>query len=183
MSQYDDQQIKDLLSKPETQRRGFEIMVRQYSEQLYWQVRRIVLTHDDANDVMQNAFLKAWNARSTFHGDSRVMTWLSRIAINESLDFVRRQKNLSIISADDEEGYVANTLMADEYFDGDETEAQLQAAIASLPEVQRTVFTLRYYDEMKYSEMSQLLKTSEGSLKASYHIAVKKISEFFKSHD
>lgn len=183
MSQYDDQQIKDLLSKPETQRRGFEIMVRQYSEQLYWQVRRIVLTHEDANDVMQNAFLKAWNALSTFHGDSRVMTWLSRIAINESLDFVRRQKNLSIISADDEEGYVANTLMADDYFDGDETEAQLQAAIASLPEVQRTVFTLRYYDEMKYSEMSQLLKTSEGSLKASYHIAVKKISEFFKSHD
>jgi RNA polymerase sigma-70 factor (ECF subfamily) len=183
MSQYDDQQIKDLLSKPETQRRGFEIMVRQYSEQLYWQVRRIVLTHEDANDVMQNAFLKAWNALSTFHGDSRVMTWLSRIAINESLDFVRRQKNLSLISADDEEGYVANTLMADEYFDGDETEAQLQAAIASLPEVQRTVFTLRYYDEMKYSEMSQLLKTSEGSLKASYHIAVKKISEFFKSHD
>jgi RNA polymerase sigma-70 factor (ECF subfamily) len=183
MSQYDDQQIKDLLSKPETQRRGFEIMVRQYSEQLYWQVRRIVLTHEDANDVMQNAFLKAWNALSTFHGDSRVMTWLSRIAINESLDFVRRQKNLSLISADDEEGYVANTLMADDYFDGDETEAQLQAAIASLPEVQRTVFTLRYYDEMKYSEMSQLLKTSEGSLKASYHIAVKKISEFFKSHD
>lgn len=183
MSQYDDQQIKDLLSKPETQRRGFEIMVRQYSEQLYWQVRRIVLTHDDANDVMQNAFLKAWNALSTFHGDSRVLTWLSRIAINESLDFVRRQKNLSLISADDEEGYVANTLMADDYFDGDETEAQLQAAIASLPEVQRTVFTLRYYDEMKYSEMSQLLKTSEGSLKASYHIAVKKISDFFKSHD
>ena len=183
MSQYDDQQIKQMLSNPETQRRGFEIMVRQYSEQLYWQVRRIVLTHDDANDVMQNAFLKAWNALSTFHGDSRVMTWLSRIAINESLDFVRRQKNLSLISADDEEGYVANTLMADDYFDGDETEAQLQAAIASLPEVQRTVFTLRYYDEMKYNEMSQLLKTSEGSLKASYHIAVKKISEFFKSHD
>lgn len=183
MSQYDDQQIKEMLSNPETQRRGFEIMVRQYSEQLYWQVRRIVLTHEDANDVMQNAFLKAWNALSTFHGDSRVMTWLSRIAINESLDFVRRQKNLSLISADDEEGHVANTLMADDYFDGDETEAQLQAAIASLPEVQRTVFTLRYYDEMKYSEMSQLLKTSEGSLKASYHIAVKKISEFFKSHD
>ena len=183
MSQYDDQQIKQMLSNPETQRRGFEIMVRQYSEQLYWQVRRIVLTHDDANDVMQNAFLKAWNALSTFHGDSRVMTLLSRIAINESLDFVRRQKNLSLISADDEEGYVANTLMADDYFDGDETEAQLQAAIASLPEVQRTVFTLRYYDEMKYSEMSQLLKTSKGSLKASYHIAVKKISEFFKSHD
>jgi RNA polymerase sigma-70 factor (ECF subfamily) len=112
-----------------------------------------------------------------------VLTWLSRIAINESIDFVRRQKNLTTVSADDNEQSVANTLMADEFFDGDSTEAMLQEAIASLPEVQRTVFTLRYYDEMKYSDMSKLLDTSEGSLKASYHIAVKKITEFFKSHD
>jgi RNA polymerase sigma-70 factor (ECF subfamily) len=133
--------------------------------------------------VLQNTFIKAWNGLSSFHGDSKVLTWLSRIAINESLDFVRKQKNIAVVSADDSESSVANTLMADEYFDGDETEAQLQEAIASLPEVQRTVFTLRYYDEMKYSEMSKLLNTSEGSLKASYHIAVKKISEFFKSHD
>jgi RNA polymerase sigma-70 factor (ECF subfamily) len=133
--------------------------------------------------VLQNAFIKAWNGLSSFHGDSKVLTWLSRIAINESLDFVRRQKNIVAVSTDDSDSSVANTLMADEYFDGDETEAQLQEAIASLPEVQRTVFTLRYYDEMKYSEMSKLLNTSEGSLKASYHIAVKKISVFFKSHD
>lgn len=183
MDKYDDNQIKQLLLNPETQRRGFEMLVRQYSEQLYWQVRRIVLTHEDSNDVLQNAFIKAWNGLSSFHGDSKVLTWVSRIAINESLDFVRRQKNLTTVSTDDSELSVANTLMADEYFDGDETEAQLQEAIASLPEVQRTVFTLRYYDEMKYSEMSKLLDTSEGSLKASYHIAVKKISEFFKSHD
>jgi RNA polymerase sigma-70 factor (ECF subfamily) len=183
MDKYDDNRIKELLLKPETQRRGFEMLVRQYSEQLYWQVRRIVLTHEDSNDVLQNAFLKAWNALSSFHGDSKVLTWVSRIAINESLDFVRRQKNISVVSTDDTESSVANTLMADEYFDGDETEAQLQEAIASLPEVQRTVFTLRYFEEMKYSEMSERLKTSEGSLKASYHIAVKKISEFFKSHD
>ena len=183
MDKYDDNQIKELLMKPETQRRGFEMLVRQYSEQLYWQVRRIVLTHEDSNDVLQNAFIKAWNGLSSFHGDSKVLTWLSRIAINESLDFVRRQKNIVAVSTDDSDSSVANTLMADEYFDGDETEAQLQEAIASLPEVQRTVFTLRYYDEMKYSEMSKLLNTSEGSLKASYHIAVKKISEFFKSHD
>ena len=141
------------------------------------------MTHEDANDVLQNAFIKAWNGLETFHGDAKIFTWISRIAINESIDFVRRQKNMAAISADDEESHVANTLMADEYFDGDETEALLQEAIASLPEVQRTVFTLRYFDEMKYSEMSQRLKTSEGSLKASYHIAVKKISEFFKSHD
>ena len=176
MDKYDDNQIKQLLLKPETQRRGFEMLVRQYSEQLYWQVRRIVLTHEDSNDVLQNAFIKAWNGLSSFHGDSKVLTWVSRIAINESLDFVRRQKNMSVVSTDDSESSVANTLMADDYFDGDETEAQLQ-------EAQRTVFTLRYYDEMKYSEMSKLLDTSEGSLKASYHIAVKKISEFFKSHD
>lgn len=179
----DDRQIIKLLLSPETQRQGFEKMVRHYSEQLYWQVRRIVLTHDDANDVLQNTFIKAWNGLASFHGDSKVLTWLSRIAINESIDFVRRQKNLTTVSADDSEQSVANTLMADEFFDGDSTEAMLQEAIASLPEVQRTVFTLRYYDEMKYSDMSKLLDTSEGSLKASYHIAVKKITEFFKSHD
>lgn len=179
----DDRQIVKLLLSPETQRQGFEKMVRQYSEQLYWQVRRIVLTHDDANDVLQNTFIKAWNGLASFHGDSKVLTWLSRIAINESIDFVRRQKNLTTVRADDSEQSVANTLMADEFFDGDSTEAMLQEAIASLPEVQRTVFTLHYYDEMKYSDMSKLLDTSEGSLKASYHIAVKKITEFFKSHD
>ena len=183
MQQHDDEHLKELIKNQTTRRRGFEMMVRQYSEQLYWQVRRIVMTHEDANDVLQNAFIKAWNGLETFHGDAKIFTWISRIAINESIDFVRRQKNMAAISADDEESHVANTLMADEYFDGDETEALLQEAIASLPEVQRTVFTLRYFDEMKYSEMSQRLKTSEGSLKASYHIAVKKISEFFKSHD
>ena len=183
MDKYDAQHIKELLMKAAPPHKGFELLVKQYSEQLYWQVRRIVMTHEDANDVLQNAFIKAWNGLESFHGDAKIFTWISRIAINESIDFVRRQKNLSIVSADDEDAHVANTLMADEYFDGNETEALLQEAIASLPEVQRTVFTLRYFDEMKYSEMSQRLKTSEGSLKASYHIAVKKISEFFKSHD
>ena len=183
MENHDDKHLQELLSRAETQREGFELMVRQYSEQLYWQVRRIVLTHEDANDVLQNAFIKAWNGLASFHGDSKVLTWLSRIAINESIDFVRRQKNLTMVSADDTELSVSNTLMADEYFDGDSTEAQLQEAIASLPDVQRTVFTLRYFEEMRYSDMSKLLGTSEGSLKASYHIAVKKISDFFKAHD
>ena len=141
------------------------------------------MSHDDANDVLQNTFIKAWQGLASFHGDSKLLTWLSRIAINESLDFLRRQKNIVSISTDDEEVNVANTLMADDYFDGDETEAQLQQAIAELPEVQRTVFLLRYYDDMKYSDISKMLGTSEGALKASYHIAVKKISEFFKSHD
>ena len=179
----DEQLLLQQLRDPKTQRRAFENVVRQYSEQLYWQVRRIVLTHDDANDVLQNAFIKAWQALDNFHGDAKLLTWLSRIAITESLDFMRRQKNLTLVSTDDADLGVADRLMADDYFDGDETQAQLQEAIASLPDVQRTVFQLRYFDEMKYSEISRLLDTSEGALKASYHIAVKKITEFFHSRD
>ncbi len=178
----DEAQLIKLLSCAETQRKAFEMVVRQYSEQLYWQVRRIVLTHEDANDVLQNTFIKAWNHLDTFRNDSKLSTWLYRIAVNESLDFVRRQKNMPTVSPDDEAA-VANMLIADKYFDGDETQAQLQAAISRLPDVQRTVFNLRYFDNMKYSEMSKVLNTSEGALKASYHIAVKKIYEYFKLHD
>ena len=159
----------------------FEQIVRQYSEPLYWQIRRLVLSHDDANDILQNTFIKAWTRMDDFHGDSKISTWLSRIAINESVDFLRHNKHR--INATDEDVSVANSLMADSYFDGSEAEALLQEAIASLPEVQRTVFQLRYFDEMKYSEMSKVLDTSEGALKASYHLAVKKIYEFFNKHD
>ena len=183
MEPANDQQLKNMLKNPATLRKGFEVMVRQYSEQLYWQVRRIVLTHEDSNDVVQNALLKAWNSIDTFKGDSKIITWLTRIAINEALDFTRRQKNRLMISTDDADLGLASRLMADDYFDGNETEALLQEAIASLPDVQRTVFQLRYYDEMKYSDISHILGTSEGGLKASYHIAVKKITEFFHQHD
>lgn len=183
MTREDEQLLMQQLMDPATQRKAFERVVREYSEQLYWQARRIVLTHDDADDVIQNVFLKAWTHLDDFHQDSRLSTWLYRITINESVDFVRRKKNQSVVSTDQEETGIANMLLADNYFDGDETQALLQEAIAQLPDVQRTVFNLRYYDDMKYSDMSELLKTSEGSLKASYHIAVKKISDFFKRHD
>ena len=179
----DEQQLVARLKDPATRRKAFEEMARQYSEQLYWHVRRMVLSHDDAADIMQNVLLKAWTHLDGFNNDSKLSTWLYRIAVNESLDFLRRQKNMTTVSADDADAGVANRLMADRYFDGDETEAQLQEAISQLPEVQRRVFTLRYFDDMKYSDMSQLLDTSEGSLKASYHIAVKKITDFFKRRD
>jgi RNA polymerase sigma-70 factor (ECF subfamily) len=162
-------------------RREFETIVRENSEQLYWQIRSIVLTHDDANDVLQNTFLKAWNAYDSFHGESKIITWLSRIAINESLDFLRRNNHPTVSTEDNVS--LASTLLADPYFDGTEVEAMLQEAIATLPDVQRTVFVLRYFEELKYSEISERLNTSEGSLKASYHIAVKKIADFFKSRD
>lgn len=181
MSQkYDENEIAQLLADKNRQREAFGRVVRQYSEPLYWKIRRIVLTHDDANDVLQNAFLKAWNNLDDFQNKSKISTWLYRIAINEALDFVRRQKNK--ISADADLS-VANSLMADDYFDGDEAQALLQEAISRLPDVQRTVFTLRYFDDMKYSEISHILGTSEGALKASYHIAVQKISDFFNKHD
>ena len=174
-----DKEMIDMLQDPHTRREGFAVLVRQYSEPLYWKVRRIVLNHEDANDVLQNAFLKIWNNLDTFQGKSALSTWLYRIAINEALDFVRRQKNVNsaTVSTEDEPG-VAARLMGDDYFDGDEAQARLQEAVVRLPEVQRTVFTLKYFDELKYSEISKILDPSEGALKASYHLAVKKITEY-----
>ena len=180
---FNEKQLVELLKRPETRRKAFEIVVRQYSETLYWKVRRMVLTHDDADDVMQNVMLKAWTNIDSFQQQSLLSTWLYRIAINESLNFIRSQRNKAVNIDADKQAEMADRLMADPYFDGDETAAQLQQAIASLPDVQRTVFNLRYYDNMKYSEMSQLLDTTEGALKASYHIAVKKITEFFNHKD
>lgn len=160
----------------------FANIVAQYSERLYWTVRRIVIDHDDADDVLQNVFVKAWSNIDDFQNRSKISTWLYRIAVNEALDFIRRKKDIASLG-DDGNVAVANRLMADDYFDGDRAQALLQAAIALLPDVQRVVFNLRYYDEMKYSDISQLLNTSEGALKASYHIAVKKIMAFVKSHE
>ncbi|KXB85164.1 Sigma-70 region 2 [Prevotella sp. DNF00663] len=170
------------LADPAQRRETFSKAVHQYSEPLYWKIRRIVLTHEDANDVLQNTFIKAWNNLDKFKSNSKFTTWLFRIAINESLDFVRKQKVRASISQDGDTA-VVDTLLADEYFDGDKTQALLQESIAQLPEVQRAVFTLRYYDEMKYSEMSEVLRTSEGALKASYHLAVKKITEYLRDKD
>lgn len=182
MTPLDEQEIMNRLKDPKTRRKAFEQLVNQYSEQLYWQVRRIVLIHEDADDVLQNVFLKAWSKLDTFHQESKISTWLYRIALNESLDFMRKKKT-QVVSSDDAETMVGSTLMADDYFNGTEAEAMLQEAIAQLPDVQRTVFNMRYFDDMKYSEISEILQTSEGSLKASYHIAVKKISDFFKRRD
>ena len=177
-----DRELVEMLREPRTRREGFAVLVKQYSEKLYWKVRRIVLSHEDANDVLQNVFIKVWSNLQNFQGKSSLSTWLYRIAINESLDFLRKQKLADKVSAD-EDVSVASRLMSDEYFDGDEVQARLQEAVARLPEVQRMVFNLKYFEEMKYSEISQILNTSEGALKASYHLAVKKITEYLHSFD
>lgn len=157
----------------------FSHLVAQYSEKLYWTIRHIVLDHDDANDVLQNTFVKAWNKLYEFEARSKIFTWLYRIAVNESLDFLRRKREKASLDIHPNES-IANKLIADEYFDGNDAEALLQEAIAMLPDVQRVVFNLRYYNEMKYSDMSKLLETSEGALKASYHIATKKIHKYIE---
>ena len=165
------------LRDPEQRTSAFTELVEAYKEPLYWQIRRMVLVHDDADDVLQNTFLKAWTGIENFRGESKLSTWLFRIAYNETLNFIERRRQATSI---DDEGAaaVAATLQSDPYFDGDETEMQLQEAIASLPEKQRLVFTLKYYEDMKYEDISERLGTSVGALKASYHHAVKKISDW-----
>lgn len=169
------------LNQPEQQRQAFEELVNLYGPQLYRQIRRMVYDHDDTNDILQNTFIKAWNNLDTFRGDARLSSWLYRIATNETLNFLQRRKDITPL--EDAPSSLAAQLTADEYFDGDETELLLQQAIASLPEKQRLVFQLKYYEEMKYEDMSQVLDTSVGALKASYHHAVRKICDFFNSRD
>lgn len=179
--QNDEQILIGQLQNEETRRQAFEQIVRQYSQPLYWQIRRMVFSHEDANDVLQESFIKAWNNLEQFRGESKLSTWLYRIVINETLNFLKRQKEH--VSIDSNEASIVNQLSGDPYFDGDETALQLQEAISRLPEKQRAVFTMKYYEEMKYEEMSRILDTSVGALKASYHHAVKKISDFFNTID
>lgn len=177
----DEKALYSKLNDPSTKEAAFTQLVREYQEPLYWQIRRIVLYHDDADDVLQNTFIKAWSAIDSFRMESRIQTWLFRIAINESLNFISKKKQT--FSLDKQEGSTAEMLPGDSYFDGDELQKQFQAAISTLPEKQRVVFNLKYFNEMKYEDMSQLLDTSIGALKASYHHAVRKIYSFFDDID
>lgn len=167
------------LRDAKTRRDTFSDLVKAYSETLYWHIRRMVLSHDDANDILQNTFIKAWMGLDGFLGNAKVLTWLYRIATNETLTFIER--NSKFTYEDIEEHSTA--IEADEWFDGDHLQAQLQAAIQSLPPKQRMVFNMKYYEEMKYEEMSSILGTSVGALKTSYHLAVKKITEYFNKEN
>ena len=167
---------------PETKERAFTTIIKKYQEKLYWHIRRMVVSHDDANDVLQNVFIRVWNGLENFREDARLYTWLYRIATNECLTFMESQKKRSAISLSDVETGLSNKIMADKHFDANKLEWKLQLAIQQLPEKQRMVFNLRYYDEMPYEEMSRVLDTSEGALKASYHHAVKKIEDYIKNH-
>lgn len=180
--QIDDKELLEQFRQPGTKESAFTAIIKKYQEKLYWHVRRMVIDHDDANDVLQNVFIKVWNGLENFREDSQLYTWLYRIATNECLTFLEQQKKRSAISLNDVESGLANKITADKNFDANRLEWKLQLAIQQLPEKQKIVFNLRYYDEMPYDEMSRVLETSEGALKASYHHAVKKIEEFIKSN-
>lgn len=160
---------------------GFRLLMAQFQEQTYWHIRRMVVTHEDADDVVQNTFIKVFRNIAGFKGDSKLYTWIYRIATNESITHLKSRNRRRTESIDNNESLVENRLAADEYFDGTKAQFILQRAIVTLPDKQKAVFNLRYYDEMPYNEMSEVLGTSVGALKASYHHAVKKIEEFIKN--
>ncbi len=180
--QIDDKELLFQFRQPETKERAFTAIIKKYQEKLYWHIRRMVIDHDDANDVLQNMFIKVWNALDNFREDSQLYTWMYRIATNEALTFIEQQKKRSAVSLSDVEAGLSNKIKADSNFDAQKLEWKLQLAIQQLPEKQRVVFNLRYYDEMPYEEMSRVLETSEGALKASYHHAARKIEEFIKNN-
>ncbi len=177
-----DADLLALFRVPETRERAFTDLIKKYQERLYWHIRRMVVVHDDANDVMQNVFIRVWKGLENFREDAQLYTWLYRIATNECLTFLEQQKKKSSVSFDEVESGLSNKIVADKHFDASKLEWKLQLAIQQLPEKQRVVFTLRYYDEMPYEQMSRVLETSEGALKASYHHAAKKIEDFILNH-
>ena len=179
---YNEKEIVVLLQDPARQQEAFERIVKEYSEQLYWQIRRLVLSHDDANDILQNTFIKAWTNIEYFRGDAKMSTWLYRIALNECLTFLNKQRASQQLSIDEADTEIVNQLESDTYFDGDETQKVFLQAIKQLPEKQQMIFNLKYFKEMKYEEISEILGTSIGALKASYHHAVKKIESFLEKH-
>ncbi len=174
----DDKELVSLFRNEATKESAYTRIIKKYQEKLYWHIRRMVIEHEDANDVLQNMFIKVWRNLDNFREDSQLYTWLYRIATNESLTFLQQQKKRATTSMS-RDGYdLSDKLKADKDFDSNKIEWKLQMAIQELPEKQKVVFNLRYYDEMPYEEMSRVLETSEGALKASYHHAAKKVEDY-----
>jgi|TARA_B110000967_G_scaffold21666_1_gene20130 RNA polymerase sigma-70 factor (ECF subfamily) len=173
--------LLSLLKLDNSKELAFKTLVKRYKEKLYWHIRKIVISHDDADDVLQNTFIKIFRNIDKFKGDSKLYTWMYRIATNESISFLNSKAKRNQVSNETLNENAIQNLVADVYFEGDEIQLKLQKAIAQLPRIQQLVFNMRYFDDIKYKDMSSILETSEGALKASYHIAVKKIKTYLQA--
>ena len=182
MDHYSDEKLLDLFHNSDNPNYAFNLLVKKYQEKIYWHIRRLLVEHEDTNDVVQEVFIKAWKGLEHFRADSGLFTWLYRIATNEALSFLKKKKRRFFMPWQDVEYALSEKLETDQHFTGDEIQRKLHKAILSLPEKQRIVFNMRYFDEIKYEDMARILDTSEGALKASYHHAAKKIEEFVKTN-
>ncbi len=174
----DEKKLIEDLQDPGRAPDAFRVLIDKYGEKMYWQIRRMVISHEDANDLLQNCFIKVWTNLQNFRGDARLSTWLYKIAVNESINFLNKEKQRRHITDEEDASFLIDTLEADTYFDGDKLQTDLQKAVLNLPEKQRMVFNMKYFDDMRYEEISEVLGTSVGALKASYHHAVKKITAY-----
>jgi len=182
--QADDSEILEKFAREETRHEAFNLLLGKYQQKIYWHIRRLVIDHDDADDLVQEVFIKVWKSLSAFRNDSQLYTWLYRIATNESITFLNRKNVKKNISLDDIVGSeLEESLAESSYFDGDKAQMKLQKALLTLPEKQRLIFNMKYFDDLKYEEISEILGTSVGGLKASFHIAVKKIEEYLSNTD
>ena len=171
-------QLLEQLQSDTSRDLAFKELIRQYKERLYWHIRNIVKSHDDTDDVLQNTFIKIFRNINSFKGDSKLYSWMYRIATNEAISFINKRAKLLQITNEDTQQLALERLQSDVYFEGDEIQFKLQQAIAKLPQKQQLVFNMRYFEDIKYKDMSEILETSEGALKASYHLAVKKIEDY-----
>jgi len=183
MKQVEDVEILQLFSVEKTRNEAFNLLINKYQQKIYWHIRRLVIDHDDTDDLVQETFVKVWKNLANFRSDSQLYTWIYRIATNESITFLNKKKLKNNISLDDVSGELAESLTESAYFDGDKIQKKLQQAILTLPEKQRIIFNMKYFDDMKYDEISEVLGTSVGALKASFHIAVKKIESILLNED
>lgn len=179
----DEKQLVQDLQDRKTAEGAFRTLMKTYGEKVYWLIRKMVQNHDDANDLVQSSFMKVWTNIKHFRGDAKLSTWIYKIAVNEAINFLNKEKQRNNVVGEGEDSYLMSTLESDPYFDGDELQMKLQKAILALPEKQRLVFNMRYYDEMKYEEISEIVGTSVGALKASYHHALKKITAAIEAEE
>jgi RNA polymerase sigma factor (sigma-70 family) len=179
----EDSEILQKFSQERTRNEAFNLLLNKYQQKIYWHIRRLVINHDDADDLVQDVFVKVWKNLGNFRSDSQLYTWLYRIATNECITFLNKKKNQNNIPLDDVSFELSESLMDATYFDGNKAQLKLQQALLTLPEKQRLVFNMKYFDDLKYEEISEILGTSVGALKASFHLAVKKIESFIKNTD